>query len=36
MEDMRSRPFVYAVMRDSLLSFDQLCAFYARVQDALP
>jgi len=31
---MRSRPFVYAVMRDSLLSFDQLCAFYARVQDA--
>lgn len=30
---MRSRPFVYAVMRESLLSLDQLCAFYARVQD---
>lgn len=31
---MRSTPFVYAVMRDSLLSFDQLCDFYERLQGA--
>lgn len=31
---LRSRPFIYAVMRDSLLSFDQICVFYGRVQAA--
>ncbi len=29
----RSSPFTYAVMDDSLLSYDQVCDFYARVQD---
>lgn len=31
---MCSTPFTYAVMPDSLLSLDQVCAFYARVQAA--
>jgi hypothetical protein len=31
---MRSTPFLYAVMPDSLLSFDELGRFYARVQSA--
>ena len=31
---MRSTPFTYAVMPDSLLSFDQVCDFYGRVQTA--
>lgn len=31
---MRSNPFIYAVMQDSLLTFDQVCDFYGRVQAA--
>ena len=31
---IRSTPFTYVVMDDSLLSFDQICDFYARVQAA--
>ncbi len=31
---MTSTPFTYAVMKDSLLSLDKICAFYERVQAA--
>lgn len=31
---LRSRPFLYGAMQDSLVSFDDLCAFYARAESA--
>ena len=31
---LRSRPFLYGAMRDSLVSFDDLCEFYDRVESA--
>jgi hypothetical protein len=29
---MRSRPFLYAAMHDSLVPFEELCAFYSRLE----